>query len=76
MKCPLCGQFNSPVGADPPDLVFGYPFYRLGRWDKDGGDENDSGDDHGLVMVVMVAVMFMVMVVDNWLLVLERVTRP
>ena len=39
----LCGQFNSPVGADPPDLVFGYPFYRLGRGGKDGGDENDSG---------------------------------
>ena len=51
VKCPLCGQFNSPVGADPPDLVFGYPFYRLGRGDEDGGDENDSGDgdgdDHG-----------------------------
>ena len=50
-KRPLCGQFNSPVGADPPDLVFGYPCYRLGRGDKDGGDENDSGggggDRHG-----------------------------
>lgn len=47
MKCPLCGQFNSPVGADPPDLVFGYPFYRLGRGGEDGGDENDSGDGDG-----------------------------
>ena len=43
-----CGQFNSPVGADPPDLVFGYPFYRLGCGDEDGGDEDDGGSgDHG-----------------------------
>ena len=29
-----------------------------------------------VMVVVEVALMFMVMVVDNWLLVLERVTRP
>ena len=29
------------VGADRPDLVFGYPFYRLGRGDED----DDEGDD-------------------------------
>ena len=29
-----------------------------------------------VVAVMVMVVMFMVMVVDNWLLVLERVTRP
>ena len=29
-----------------------------------------------VMMMVVAAVMIMVMVVDNWLLVLERVTRP